>query len=323
MGRLEHNHIREVKMKKNKRAVLSIDIGGSKVVTAVVYPDGSIHSKNRANLTHPITKESLLQVIFDLCHQTLQKHEKDEIVCAGAAIPGLADPEKGLWVFASFSGIGDFPIADLLKEKLGIPVYIDNDVNACALGEVYFGACKDVKDFIWITVSNGVGGSVVANGSIYTGAFGNAGEIGHINVKEDGYLCQCGNKGCTEAQAAGPAILRRYLERTNSADSGLDAKQIAERARAGEVDAKEVFEETGYYLGKALAAAVNMLNPHKIIIGGGVATNMDLFYPKLKQTLDAMVFGRANKNLVVEKTALGYDAALYGAAAVAMDREIH
>jgi len=299
-----------------KGAVLAIDIGGSKVMTGVVSADGRIYGESRADLIHPLAKPRLLEIISSLCRETMRQYGKSDLICAGAAIPGLADSKKGLWVYASFSGIGDFPIRDLLEADLGLPVYIDNDVNACALGEIYFGACKAVEDFFWITVSNGVGGSVVINGNVHEGAYGFAGEFGHVNVKEGGYLCGCGNRGCTESQAAGPAILRRYLEQTGSLESGLDARLIAERAKKGDATAVRVFEETGFFLGKAIAGAVNVLNPQKVIIGGGVALSFDLFYPELKKTLDCMVFQVANRSLTVEPTALGYAAALYGAAAV-------
>jgi len=113
--------------------------------------------------------------------------------------------------------------------------------------------------------------------------------------------------------------LRRYLEQIGSSESDLDARQIAERAKRGDVAAVKVFEETGFFLGKAIASAVNVLNPQKVIIGGGVALSFDLFYPELKKTLDSMVFRMANQNLTVEPTALGYNATLYGAAAVGFE----
>jgi len=307
-------------MNNRAGAVLAIDIGGSKIMTGVICADGIVYGKNRTTLVKPVTKETLIKTISDLCKETMRQYGKDDLICAGAAIPGLADSKKGIWVYSCFSGIENFPIGDMLEAGLGLPVYLDNDVNACALGEMYFGGCKEVKDFLWITVSNGVGGSVVANGDVYEGAYGNAGELGHVHVKEDGYLCQCGIKGCVESQASGPAILRRYREQTGSAEPGLDARQIAELARGGNTAAIEVFDETGYFLGKAIAAAANILNPQKVIIGGGVALSFDLFYPQLKKTMDRMVYQAANQNLTVEQTALGYAAALYGAAAVGFRR---
>jgi len=156
-------------MDNKEGAVLAIDIGGSKVMTSVVCADGKIYGESRADLIQPLTKPRLLETISNLCRETMRQYGKSNLICAGAAIPGLTDSKNGIWVYAPFSGIGDFPIRDLLEADLGLPVYIDNDVNACALGEIYFGACKDVKDFFWITVSNGVGGSVVINGSVHGG----------------------------------------------------------------------------------------------------------------------------------------------------------
>ena len=171
------------------------------------------------------------------------------------------------------------------------------------------------------------------------GANKSAGEFGHICVNENGPMCKCGKQGCLEACAAGPAILRRYIELTSidqdesnalsgsssgslseSLSESLNAEVIAGRAKNGDAAAIQVYEETGYYLGKAISTAVNILNPEKVILGGGVSASMDLFYPKLKETLDKMVFKQANPDILVEQTALGYNAALYGAAAIALQR---
>ena len=298
------------------KAVLAIDIGGSKIMTGVVSENAEIYAKNTAELSYPITKAGLLKVIVELCGKTLAEYKGDNVAAVGAAIPGLADPANGRWVYASFSGISDFPIAKLLKEQLKLPVFIDNDVNACAIGEMHFGACANVKDFLWLTISNGIGGCVIADGNVLKGANGFTGEIGHINVADEGFLCQCGNRGCLEAEAAGPAIKRRYQVISGESDDTINAETIAEKARQGEKYAIEVYKQTGTYLGSAIASAVNLLNSEKVIIGGGVSAAMDLFYPSLMETLDKKVFKAANQNLLAEKTALGYDAALYGAAAL-------
>jgi len=298
--------------------VLSIDIGGSKIMAGVIDTKGRVYHKVGEALGYPVTEEALLGAIARLGHDVMRSYSGGNIVCTGATVPGLADAQRGVWEYSSFSGIRNLPLAEKLSKEFGTEVYIENDVNACAMAEIRFGACADVKNFVWVTISNGIGGSVVANGKVYAGEYGNAGEIGHICVSEGGYQCKCGSLGCAEACAAGPAILRRYLERTGRTDDAaeLSAKTIADKARQGEADAIKVYEDTGYYLGKALAAVVNILNPQKIILGGGVSISMDLFYPQMKKTLDSMIFRDANRNLVIEKTALGYDAALFGAAAI-------
>lgn len=304
-------------MDKKNKYILSIDLGGSKLMAGIVDYDGNILAKEKLFLKLKITKEYLVEEIFTTIKNLLTQVKDIHIECAAIAVPGLADSENGILIYAPYSGIRDFEIGKLLAERLLVPVFVENDANACAYGEMIFGACRGVKNFLWITVSNGVGGAIVINGQIYDGASKGAGEIGHINVMEDGYICGCGNKGCLEVYASGPAIVRRYLEKDKNSNVKVTAKTIAEAAIKGEVSAKDIYKETGYFLGKAISYAVNLLNPEKVILGGGVSMDLELFLPEIHRVIGKMVFKDANKNLIIEKTALSYDAALIGAAAVA------
>ena len=307
------------------KSILSVDLGGSKIIVGIVDSGGHVVDHLKKDLPYPTSQEVLWDIIVSLCNNILDRNKQCKVCCAGVAIPGLADPENGMWVYSSFSGIKDMPFTDIFYDKLGMKCYIENDVNACALGEMHFGACKNTKDFIWVTISNGIGGSVVTDGKLLAGANKSAGEFGHICVDENGPICKCGKQGCLEACAAGPAILRRYIKLIgNDPETNeslvLNAEVIANKAKNGDAAAIQVYEETGYYLGKAISTAVNILNPEKIIFGGGVSASMDLFYPKLKETLDKMVFKQANPDIRIKQTALGYNAALCGAAAVALQR---
>ena len=306
-------------IKSINKPILSIDIGGSKLMVGVVDSSGRVLSKEIIFLKPDIDEEFVINTTIKLSSSLLNKFQNIDIDCAGVTVPGLTDSDKGIWLYSCFSGLRDLKIADILTYELKIPVFIDNDVNACAYGERLYGSCRDIDDFIWVTVSNGVGGGLFINGKLYIGAYKNAGEIGHINVVENGHICRCGNYGCLEAYAAGPAIVRRYCERTGSSSggSGLNAKLIAEYAKKGDLSAIEIYKETGYYLGKAIASAVNIVNPRKVILGGGVAMDIELFFPELVETVENMKFKEANKELMIEKTGLSYDAALIGAAAVA------
>ncbi len=244
----------------------------------------------------------------------------NHIECIGVAVPGLADKKNGILVYAPFSGIRNFPIRKILENKLKVPIYIENDANACAIGEMLYGSCQGIDDFIWITVSNGVGGAIVLGKEIYQGWQGAAGEIGHIVVAENGYKCGCGNKGCLEVCAAGPAIVRRYMKNSGDKIKKLSAKKIAEFAKKGDGHALYAYRQTGHYLGKAISYAVNLLNPTKIILGGGISMDIGLILPEIKRVVKNMVFRESGKNLVIEKTGLSYEAALIGAAAVAKIR---
>jgi len=302
--------------------ILAIDIGGSQFRTALatVSDAGVRFAPASQRLLPPdCTKEKLFAMLEESITESAATGDYERI---GITIPGLADPAAGMWVYACFSGIRDVPIARIMSEKYGNkPVFIDNDVNACAWAERQFGICKETKDFLWITVSNGIGGGLVLNGEIYRGHFGNAGEIGHFNVvEENGFHCGCGNDGCLEAEAAGPGIARRYamLKKESPVLSALSAREIADRAKSGDETAKMVFDITGRLIGKAASYVVNLLNLEKVVIGGGVSNSFDLLFPSMERTFREKVFRDANVNAVFAKTGLGYDAGLAGAAALAM-----
>lgn len=310
-------------MQIQSEAVLSIDIGGSKLVAGLVSTDGQVLCKEKSGWTK-LDGDAVIQTIVDIAEHLLHRRADIRTAGIGVNIPGLADPEKGLWVEACFSGIRNVPIGEILSERFNIPAFIDNDVNNCALGEKLFGICRDCSDFIWLTVSNGCGGALFLDGKVYSGVQNTAGEFGHICVEENGgYMCGCGNTGCLEAQAAGPGIRRRYLDngglqRIDNAEP--DAKEIAELARKGDALAMDIFNKEGCYVGKALAAVINAINPQKAVIGGGISGAFDLFYPELLRTVKRMTYREASKHVTIEKTGLGYDAALIGAAALALKR---
>ena len=312
-----------------QKPLLAIDIGGSKLGAAVYRIDlDAKHDGKLLNLLHkshrPLvpstTASELLQWIDLVVDEVLSasKLEKCEIEAIGITIPGLADPASGTWVYACFSGIRNFPIAQIIAKEYAKPVFIENDVNACALAEKYFGGCREIENFLWVTISNGVGGGLVLHGDIFSGNFGNAGEIGHFCVEEDereAIRCGCGNFGCLEAQAAGPGIARRFKKLTGKDET---AEIIAGYAKQGDSDALAVYEKTGYYLGKAIAASINLINPGKVILGGGVSQSFELFAPAMRETVQRQIFRDANQNVVIEPTQLGVDAALAGAVALAL-----
>jgi glucokinase len=246
----------------------------------------------------------------------------------GVTIPGLADPSRGLWVEASFSGIRDLPLVSILEKEFGLSVKIENDVNACALAERKFGCCggpgyEPVDDFLWITVSNGIGGAIFTGGKIYAGSAGNAGEIGHIIVEEgpNARPCGAGHRGCAEAHASGRGLAKNYLSLGGTWTIGgkePDAKAIEALARRGDPAAMGAYELEGMYLGRVIGAAVNLLNPAKVIIGGGLSLAYDLFRASLEAALKTHVYQNANPQLRVEPSPLGYNAALLGAAALGL-----
>lgn len=293
---------------------LALDVGGSKFLVAIITRDGRILARD-GHAWAPHTADEVLSELLKVSRKLLSETGAQPVAC-GITIPGLADPARGLWVEASFSGIRDFAICEAFEKELGIPAYCENDGQAYALGEKVFGSCQDVDDFVFVNISNGIGGAIVSGGRLIGGCRGFAGEWGHCHVVDGGRPCKCGQVGCLEMHAAGPGIAKNYAELGGAQPA--DCKVIAERARAGEKIALDTFEMEGQYLGQVIATGVNLLNPKRVVIGGGVSLAFDLYADSLKRTLREQTYQTANPEVDVLPTPLGYEAGLYSAAAIAI-----
>lgn len=299
------------------RIAAAVDFGGTKLMAGFV--DGT--GKLLAAETAPTPKEGGPAAVADLAAGMLKRlsgqHHLDLTCLAGvgSTVPGLADGKSGIMRYAPAHGWRDVPWADMLEERLGLKARIANDVNACALAEQRFGAGQGVENLVWITVSTGVGGGLVLNGRIFEGGGGIAGEIGHLVVEEGGATCGCGHMGCLEAMAAGPAIARRGRE------AGLDvpdAGAVFNLAREGNATARRVVWETAVYLGRAIAWTCNILDPDLVVLGGGVARSLDLMLPTIENTVRERAITLPERPPRIVPTALGYEAALVGAAALVL-----
>ncbi len=299
---------------------LAIDIGGSKVMCGIINSNGIILEKERFVLPKAYSEAYLIGNIYEMGARLMSSGYSP--AACGIAIPGLADTRNGIWLFAPFSGLADIPIGTILKEKFGIPAYADNDINICALGEKMFGVCRDTRDFLWITVSNGIGGGLVLNGEVYRGSCGGAGEIGRIIVEEDekaARRCGCGNTGCLEAMASGASISAIFRDITGTA---MNAKEIADLAKAGDSVSLSIYRKAAHYIGKAVASCATLLNIEKVVFGGGVSEDFEFLYPMIRASVDRFIFKPSNKELQIVKTQLGYDATLIGCAALAASNHV-
>lgn len=310
-------------------SILALDIGGSKLMASLVDARGeTLHFGEVVHRAMPprATADDVLAVIDDAVASLGAVKVNTNFDAIGVTIPGLADVARGVWVYAPFSGISDFPIAEILSRRFsGRRVAIENDVNACAVAEKKYGVCRGLNHFLWVTVSNGIGGGLVLNGELYRGAFDAAAEFGHIVVVEgeDAAKCGCGNRGCLEAEAAGPAIARRYHDKLGCTQTGvaITAAQVAELARAGDGVALEVIDDVTSLIGRAASCAVNLLNLEAVVFGGGVMGSSDLFLPSIRAVCEHHLFRKPNAKLQILTTAFGNRAGLAGAAAVASDEK--
>ncbi|HWI61580.1 MAG TPA: ROK family protein [Symbiobacteriaceae bacterium] len=288
----------------------AVDFGGTKLMVGLVDDQGTVLAqKTMATPDQPAA-------VADAAASLLGELRGDrELVGVGSTVPGLADGKRGILRHAPAHGWRDLPWAAMLEERTGLPVRIANDVNACALAEQRFGAGRGVDSLLWVTVSTGIGAGLIANGSIYEGAHGIAGEVGHIVVTEHGPTCGCGHKGCVESVASGPAIARR------ARGAGLDVKDAAEvfaLARQGDPIASWMVAEAGKYLGRAFAVCFNLFDPEVLVVGGGVAQSLDLLLPHIEKTMGVRAICLPEHSPRVIATKLGYEAALIGAGALVL-----
>ena len=306
---------------------IGIDVGGTNVKIALVDGDGKIIYSNSvptyAQMGYEYTVNNIKQAIKDLMKET--NTEAKDIQGIGFDFPGQVDCKTGVVKLApNIPGWVNVPIAQMIEEEFHIPTRIDNDVRCAALGELKFGAGRGCENFVCITVGTGIGSGLVINGKVVRGAANAAGELGHIKLQmEDGPLCGCGDSGCLEAFASGPSIVamaQEYLKGGKSAkfrelagDGEITPYIVAKAAEAGDPVAKRIFEKMGYYIGMGLTSVINLLNPEKIIIGGGVAECGDLLLDPIRRTINDRAMKVQRESVEIVPAELGNSAGVIGA----------
>ena len=302
---------------------LGIDIGGTKIAAAIVRPDGSMSLPYRVPTPAALGPVAIMQAAIAAGRQVLggAQEEGSEVVGIGVGSAGHVDYTHGTITYAAgtLPGWAGTRLGREVERALGLPVVVDNDVNAMAAGESRFGAGRFFSHALYITVGTGVGGAIVHGGEIWRGASWTAGEIGHLLVDWDGARrCSCGRTGHLEAYAAGPAIARRYCSLA-TLEAPVDLRAIAERARAGDTLARDAIAEGARILGLALGGLLSTLDPQALIVGGGGAELDDLWW----QPLEAAIRGGpmpGPARIALRRAELGVDAVLVGAGWLALTR---
>jgi glucokinase len=313
--------------------VLGIDLGGTKILSAVSDSEGKMLSRDHSITPAVKGTEAVIQSITESVHRALEQASVDisELDAVGVGVPGLASPETGiLFTSPNLPGWRDVPVRDILERKLGKKTFLINDANAAALGELHFGAARGAHDFIYVTISTGIGGGIVIDGDIYTGTLGAAGEVGHMTIDDKGPLCNCGNRGCWETLASGTALAREARHRIKQgvktrildyADGDIEevtAQVIHAAAVHGDSLAKELITQTGYYVGVGLANLINIFNPELIVIGGGLANIGDMLLGPAYEVAEERAFGPALRAVRLAPAELGRDSGVLGAAVFAL-----
>lgn len=281
--------------------------------------------------TPTASQEALLDGIVHVI-STLAERAAGPITAIGFGIPSMIDRARGRAVMSVNVPLKDFDFTAFMKEKTGLPVFIDNDANVAALAEVRGGAAAGAREAVMITVGTGIGGGIITGGKLYRGATGSAAELGHMVVDVNGPRCQgaCPNYGCLETMASGTALLRYAAEaarrhpgsalgKAQAEGAVPDGALVARLAAAGDEPAREALAKIGYYIGVGMTSLVNIFNPEVFIVGGGIMAAGDLILAPAKKTLSERGL-RPNRDVVRVVTAgFGPDAGMLGAACLAFD----
>ncbi|PJI08806.1 MULTISPECIES: ROK family protein [Clostridium] len=311
----------------DKKYVVGVDLGGTKISCAISDLDGKIINQytlptlsqegEAAVLTRII--ESISKVIGD------SKVNKDEIKAIGIGSPGPLDSKKGMIISTPNLPFKNFKLVEPIKNKFGIETYLDNDANVAAIGEFMFGAGKGTENMVFVTVSTGVGGGAIINGKIYRGNTNNALEIGHTTLVEDGPRCNCGNYGCTEALASGTAIAKRAKEALETgAETSLrnyenvTSYEVFQEAKKGDKVASDILDKCLNYLGICVANIVATLDPEMVVIGGGVSKGGNIVFEKVREVVNTRCFDSMAASCKIVPAGLGTDAGVIGAVALAI-----
>lgn len=285
-------------VRTHDRLVIGVDVRFSRTYLMLADFSGTpVVTERFDTITEP---EALVAELASRIARLLQTHEgAGQCEGIGLVVPGMTDQRSGRVLFAPQLGWRDVSLRDPLSHATGLPVFIENAPIACALAQMWLGQRgTDVPtDFVYMTVSDGVGAGIVVNGEVVRGAAQSAGEFGHLPLAIDGPPCLCGATGCLEAYTSNLATLSRYLDQPLSAtgtrkllqDSGLTIVDVITRARAGEERAKAALQETARYLGAGIASIINALNPAQIFVGGEISAAWSDIEPVVREAISARV----------------------------------
>ena len=312
---------------KSELSFIGIELSESKLRAATVNNEGVIGERREAKFQADGLVGRVAQLVSEL------RQNANDVEAVGIAIPGLVNRQTDRVVASrDLPGIVRENLHAEFMEATGLRFELENDANAAAYGEFKIGAGRGSRDLFYITIGEGIGGAIILDGKLWTGASGLAGEVGHITIDTDGAECECGNTGCLETVASAPNIVRRANERLNrDATSSLSklamnkdftADDMAREAKEGDDFSLMMIERTGRFIGTGVASVINLLNIERIVLGGGVMQAGELILNPIIQEAKRRAFQPCFEATQILAAALGEDAATIGAAMLARDAAI-
>ncbi|MFC2948174.1 ROK family glucokinase [Virgibacillus sediminis] len=309
------------------KQIVGIDIGGTTVKIGLISPDGEILKKWEIPTDTSGGGERIVGDIWQSLRSQLADEQlnQEDILGLGVGAPGFIDGETGFVYEAVNIGWEDFDLAGQLKEESGLPVFVQNDANIAVLGENWKGAGNQAQNVIAITLGTGVGGGIIANGEIVDGENGMAGEIGHYTIDPYGHLCNCGRRGCLETIVSATGMVRQAVEQAGQDPEGklallqrengnLSAKDIADLAAEGDTASIGIIRQNAAILGRVISNLGTVINPSKVLIGGGVSKAGDLLIGEIATAFRRYALKRVSDICEVKQARLGNDAGIIGGA---------
>ncbi|MFD8381799.1 ROK family protein [Streptomyces sp. NPDC059679] len=294
---------------------IGVDLGGTKVAAGLVQGQGRVHRRLSLPTPHGQGASAIISLIADMCCDLASDSPRRPLP-VGIGTPGIINPRRGVVVTATntMPGWQGTAVADELRRATGSRVVVDNDARALALGEQLYGAGRGASDVLYASVGTSVGGALVCQGRLLTGAHCGAGEIGHLPVSEGCDVCSCGNIGHLETVASGPAIAAAYARATRQ-HKPPDLRDVAERARHGDAAAITALRDGAEALGRALAGMAAVLDPQRVVVGGGVSRIGADYWTPLRNAFHGNALPGA-ATVDITPTAFTEDAGVIGAAAL-------
>ena len=322
---------------KPKPPVLAIDIGGTKIISAIISQDGQMLAKERFPTLADEGPQAVIDRIFASVDRLLNQSnmKPSQLHSISIAAAGAIDFEKGVVTESpNLPGWHNIALRDIMQEKYELNTFLVNDASAAALGELRFGAGKGVRNLVLLTLGTGIGGGIIIGGELYTGATGGAGEVGHMTVEANGPRCDCGNIGCLESLASGTAVAKEAIERIKSGGKSslvemvkgkvedITAEKVGVAARSGDPLARDIINRAAFYLGVGLVSLVNIFNPEMIVLGGGMAKMGDILLEPARKLVRERAFTMLAQAVRIVTAQLGNEAGIYGAAAFAFRQKL-
>jgi glucokinase len=312
------------------RRTIGVDMGGTKLLAGAVGVGLEVHHRAQRTLKG-LDQQALLDIAVDAVEEVRAGTDED-VEAVGFGIPCLFDSRTGTAVIAINLPLANLPFADLMAERIGLPVFVDNDANVAALAEHRAGAAQGADDVVMLTIGTGIGGGLILGGELYRGATGAGAELGHTVIDQNGPRCQgnCPNHGCVEALASGTALEREAAQMANerpesglgrALESGrpLTGRLVTELAHDGDQSAIEVLSLIGTRLGVAIASFVNIFNPQVVVIGGGVIAAGELLLAPARAEVAARALPPSKDEVQIVAARFGDEAGMIGAATLAFD----